>query len=127
MFGTTRNDCAAGILAIVLGVTFVPTALAAEDWGFSNGAPSAVEFEEAPAPVETEAEKRWFENQSIAPPPGGSEPTADEATDNAIDLIEDGLVDTGSIRRVDLPSILEDSDAELYRKIFELQEKGRWK
>lgn len=127
MFGTTRNNCVAGLLAVVLGLSTTPAALAAEDWGYLESDSTAAQLEEAPAPVESEAEKRWFDNQTIAPPPGGNEGQQEEASDRAIDLNEEGLVETGSARHVDLPSVLKKADADLYRKIFKLQDKARWK
>ena len=131
MFGTTRNEFVAGLLAAALGLSTIPAASAAEDWGFLEGGTAAAQPVAQPddpaAPLETEAEKRWFDNQTIAPPPGGDEPQQEESTERAIDLTEEGLVETGSARHVDLPSVLKKADAELYQKIFELQDKARWK
>jgi len=118
MFGITRIDRAARLLAVFLGCSFASAALAADDWGLSEG---------GPVPAETAEEIRWFDERSIAPPPGESEPQADASADSAIDLTEQGLVDTSAPRRVDLPSVLKTTDAELYRQIFELQDKARWK
>lgn len=96
--------------------------MASEDWGFleSGGTPADI-------PLETEAEKHWFENQPIAPPPGSMQPPTDEASVGAIDLIDEMPPYEASTRRVDLPAVLKQSDIDLYRKIFQLQRKARWK
>jgi soluble lytic murein transglycosylase-like protein len=119
MVGITRINRAAPLLAVLLGLTAGTAALAAEAEGYVD--------DNAAAPTETEAEKRWFENQSVAPLPGETKQPTDDSADRAIDLNEEGLVETVKTPRVDLPAVLKPADAERYRRIFELQEKARWK
>ena len=119
MSGKTRIIHAAPLLAVILGLSATPPAVLAAD--------QEIYLDGGSVPTETEAEKRWFDSQAIAPLPGETEQPTDEAADRAIDLTEEGLVETTKPRRVDLPAVLKTTDADLYRQIFELQDKARWK
>ncbi len=121
MSGITRIIRAAPLVAVLLGLSGSPAAFAAEEDGYLDGGATPA------APTETEAEKRWFDSQAIAPLPGETEEPSDDAADRAVDLSDEGLVETVKTPRIDLPAVLKPADADLYRRIFELQEKARWK
>ena len=82
MSGITRLFRAAPLWAVLLGLSAVPAALAAEDETYLDG---------GAAPTETEAEKRWFDSQSLAPLPGETEQPADDSADRAINLSDEDV------------------------------------
>jgi len=119
MSGISRTIRVAPLLAILIGLSAGTAAFAAEaDGNVDAGA----------VPTETDAEKRWFDSQGVAPLPGETQQPADEENaERVIELNEDAVVETVQTPRIDLPAVLKPADAELYRQIFELQDKARWK
>lgn len=119
MSGITRTACAAHLLAAALSFSCAIGAHAVSDLGA---------LEDGPAPSEALNEsERWYDDQSISPPPGEHDPRAEENAGPGIDIGDQEVVETGRKSRADLPAVLKPADAALYREIFALQDKANWK
>jgi soluble lytic murein transglycosylase-like protein len=115
----TRVICAAHLAAAIAILSFAPGAFAAEPAALLDGEPALA------APIK--AEEGGFDEQAISPPPGETEFNAGTGIDRAIEFNEQDVVETGKKNPVDLPSVLKPADVTLYREIFALQDKARWK
>ncbi len=119
MTGISRTICAAHLVAVILSFSFATGVRAADEAAL----PDKDLAINAPVPDD----ESQFDDQAIAPPPGESELKSDDGADTAIDPNQQDVVDTGKKSHVNLPTVLSSADAALYRQIFDLQDKARWK
>ena len=122
MTGISRSACAAALSAAVFSF------LVAADASAAGAASDLGVLDEALTATEPMSEsERWYNDQAISPPPGELDPRQDENAGSAIDIGDQDVVETGRQSRANLPAVLKSADVALYREIFELQEKARWK
>lgn len=123
MPGTWRTTWAAHLAVALLSISVAAGTAAAND----QGAGIAEVPEDAATTGPLTDDERWYSDQAISPPPGEHDPKLEDDTGRAVDITDEDVIETGRKARVDLPAVLKPADAALYREIFELQEKARWK
>ncbi len=115
----SRAICAAHLVAVVLSFSFATGVRAADE--------AALPDTDAAINASVSDDDGQYDDQAIAPPPGESELKPDDSADGAIDPNQQDVVQPSKKNHVNLPTVLSASDEALYRKIFALQDKARWK